>query len=287
MVLKVFDSDVSSHSMSKEIEQLKIVSDIEFAPTIVQSNINEKWYEEKYVSGFPPSSYKLVDSDILLKSFKHDIIPCLSKILFYKKPKSIKTSNYISTLIRKLTSSFALLTESQIKGIDKVSYFIYSLEQKLTKKSNPDIYLAFSHGDFCPANMLTTEEGLIILDWESAGYRSALYDFFSYFFYRPACINHPVDEMFQELNESLQLFLDSPTMIRSSIKNNVSSLINEYRRIFYLEMLCILLQRHTTDKNLNILDFILRYIDAFNSYEKILKYRCTLTPTNSTVEMNT
>jgi hypothetical protein len=134
--------------------------------------------------------------------------------------------------------------------------------------------------------MLTTEEGLIILDWESAGYRSALYDFFSYFFYRPACINHPVDEMFQELNESLQHFLDSPTMISSSIKNNILTSIHEYRRIFYLEMLCILLERHTTDKNLNILDFILRYIEAFNRYEKIQKYSSTLSPTKLTVGMN-
>jgi len=40
----------------------------------------------------------------------------------------------------------------------------------------------FSHGDFCPWNMLVTENGLRLIDWEMAADRPLGYDLFTYIF---------------------------------------------------------------------------------------------------------
>lgn len=47
----------------------------------------------------------------------------------------------------------------------------------------------FSHGDFCPWNMLVTEDGLRLIDWEMAAERPLGYDLFTYIFQTTFLLN--------------------------------------------------------------------------------------------------
>ena len=46
------------------------------------------------------------------------------------------------------------------------------------------ISLVCSHGDLLPGHVLSTGHGAVIVDWETLGRRSALYDLYTYFFDR-------------------------------------------------------------------------------------------------------
>lgn len=269
-VTKIVDSDVHKDYIIDEIERLYDVSHIDFAPALGKSNVNERWFEEEYVSGSPPSSYKSPDSSTLLKSFSSEIVPLLNRLMSFKQPKSMISMDYVNKVNGIFESGNSSMAELNIKEKAAITNFLYSTVERIKKEGNSPIYLVFSHGDFCPANMLNTPKGLRVLDWESAAYRSALFDFYCYFFYRPVCINLPVEKMVPELNDALQIFMSDLALKPSDISKNILYIEHIYRWIFYIEYICKLVERERSDKNLNIMDFIFRYIDAFNHYEEML-----------------
>ena len=117
--------------------------------------------------------------------------------------------------------------------------------------------------------MLNTRQGIKIIDWEGAGCRSALFDFYSYFFYRPVCRNVPVETVALEIKEALPKFLSRLAEQDPDISNSLMHLEDSYRWIYYIEQICQEVEREMTDTNLDILDFILRYINAFILFEEI------------------
>jgi aminoglycoside phosphotransferase (APT) family kinase protein len=128
----------------------------------------------------------------------------------------------------------------------------------------------FTHGDFCSANILNTKDRIKIIDWEHATYRSALFDFYSYFFYRPYRNKISVHNLFSEINKALP-YLISPLSLKSrELSKSISSLERTYRLLYYIERIGMLVEREMTDTNLNIMETITKYIDVFSNYEEIL-----------------
>ncbi len=269
-VVKLFDSDINKASIVDEIERLQTVSCIGFAPTLVKWNIDERWYEEEYILEYPPSSYKSQKADILLRNINHSILPCLNQLMMFKPTKSINSQDYVSSLIGILKGYDLSRKEHDTDKIAKINNFIDSMWGKIQGKGDSDIYLVFSHGDFCPANLMDTKYGIRVLDWEGAEYRSALFDFYSYFFYLPVCINYPLNNLPPKLHESLTFFTSELSLKDSTLKSNFEVNNHVYRWIFYIEFIRRLIEREITDSNLDIMDYIIRYIDGFNYYELLL-----------------
>ena len=119
--------------------------------------------------------------------------------MLHEPAQKINTLDYIQKMLSTLKIDNLLKGNSNAADIDNVLSFIHSMKERLQSEGNMPVFLVLTHGDFCPANMLNTKEGLKILDWESAAYRSALFDFYSYFFFRPLHQEHPVAELAPEL----------------------------------------------------------------------------------------
>jgi len=269
VVTKIFDHDVDPVDILNEIERLKKVSPIYFAPSLKGWNLEERWYEEDYVSGFLDSSYKPMDSRVLLKKFCHDLVPCINSLVEFQEPIIKNSVEYANEIIRTIEANRLLKQRITTEEFTKIKKFLDHTVKALQAEGNYPVYLVFTHGDFCPANMLNTRQGMKIIDWESAGYRSALFDFYSYFFYRPVARKIPVTTLVSEINETFPLFVSSLAKKAPDISHSVVSLSEIYRWLYYIERICMLVERKTTDKNLNILAEILRYIEACNRYEEI------------------
>ena len=269
-VTKIFAPEVHTSSISREIEQMKTVAQIAFAPALRRWNIQERWYEEDYVNGSLDSSYKPMDSSTLGKRFSQDLVPHLTSLILFKQVKTRISVDYIKDVLAVLEFSRLATQEFTVKDFNHIKSFLDSTVERLRIEANCSVFLVFTHGDFCPANMLNTKHGIKIIDWESAGYRSALFDFYSYFFYRPVSRNVPVRKIVFEINEALPIFISSLAKKESLICNSLRQLEKVYRWIYYIEEVCKGIEREMTDKNLNIRENILRYIGAFNCYEEIL-----------------
>jgi Choline/ethanolamine kinase len=276
VVIKVFDRDINTSTIADEIEQLKTVSQIDFAPSLKKWNIEERWYEEDYVSGTLADPDKPLETGVLLKHFQEVLVPKLNALLLFKKPKSTHALEYVNNLQKVLEVSRLAQRESTLREFAKIKSFFDSTVGHLKAGGNYQITLVFTHGDFCPANMLTTRHGLKLIDWENATYRSAMFDFYSYFFYRPVCRNVPVSKTVLEISQALPLFISTLPKKEAAISTNLIHMEQLYRWIYYMEQICQDVKREMTDKRLNILGFILRYIEAFHCYDEMIASKTQL-----------
>mgnify|MGYP000521648249 CR=1 FL=1 len=109
-------------------------------------------------------------------------------LLELQKQKTLVTANLLSY---GSTDDYSYLTTDVILGKkysiayidDKIFDYLINLI-KVKPVLNSDIKKVFSHGDFCPWNMLIESKTnkLILIDWEMAGYKPLGYDLFTFLF---------------------------------------------------------------------------------------------------------
>jgi hypothetical protein len=187
-----------------------------------------------------------------------------------QKPMTNNSIEYINEIMEMIEVSGLSRRESTVREFNKIKSFLDSTAQRLCVEGNYPVQLVFTHGDFCPANMLLTSSGIRIIDWEGATLRSALFDFYSYFFYRPACRKVPISQLAFEINETLPFFISSLAKKAPEVSHDLLHFEKVYRWVYYIEQVCVELKRSMTYTQLNLIDSILRYIDAFNLYEEFI-----------------
>jgi hypothetical protein len=270
VVSKVFDPDVSTSSILSEIEQLRMVSQIDFAPTLLRWDIDERWYHEDYIRGNIAIAHRSDDSSTLLNAFYQEAVPCLKSLILFQ-PLSVKElSVYLEELVGFLEGNSLSRNKLTEQENQIFRNFVHSTAEQLKAEEDRAVHLVFSHGDFCPANLLSAKDGLRIVDWESIGYRSLLFDFYSYFFYRPVSPKLPVDKMALEINEALPYFISGLSLHTPHITEHLLASMKIYRQLYYIERLYMLVERDSSDSRLDMKSYIFRYIDAYSGCEEIL-----------------
>jgi aminoglycoside phosphotransferase (APT) family kinase protein len=163
-----------------------------------------------------------------------------------------------------------MLREGQdTKKIDKILDFIQLMTERVQSKGNVPIILVLTHGDFCPANMLNTKNGLRVLDWESATIRSALFDFYSYFFFRAVHQNLSLDTLRTEISVALPFLITRLDVQAPDISGSMQAFEEVYRWLYYIERIYMLMEREKDDRKHNIIEVLLRFINVFNDHEKL------------------
>ena len=79
----------------------------------------------------------------------------------------------------------------------------------------------------------------------------------------------PVTQLVSEINEALACVMSSLAEKTPTISNSLRQLDKVYIWIYYIEEICKGVEGEMTDKNLNIVEDILQYIEAFNRYEEM------------------
>ena len=98
----------------------------------------------------------------------------------------VNYSYLITNVIDGIKFKSVTLTQSVLEVLMKFS---------IGSKSKNGLYQIFSHGDFCPWNMLIDDENnIILIDWEMAGVRSLGYDLFTFIFHTNFLLN-PIKEV--------------------------------------------------------------------------------------------
>ncbi|RJR20786.1 MAG: hypothetical protein C4581_02900 [Nitrospiraceae bacterium] len=269
VAIKVYRSDVDVSTITNELDRLKNGSLFDFAPSIRKWSIEDRWYEEDYISGTLEYSFKPLDTSLLMNKFSRDVIPCLERLIAFRSPVLAPCSEYVNGIKNSLSNGGMLSQVTDGEITRKIWAFIDCISERILVVGKNPVCLVLSHGDFCPANMLNTSHGLRIIDWESATSRSALFDYYSYFFFRPLHQNLSVEECCTEIKLTLPIFLSKLGITVSDVTQILQASDAMYRRLFYLERIAMLIERQKYDTKLNVLGNISKYIDVFNRYEEI------------------
>lgn len=269
VAIKVYRTDVDISTITNEVGRLKHGSLFTFGLPLKRINISERWYEESYISGSLDNSAEPRNSQDLLRKFYNEIAPCLESMILHQSPLKINTSDYINEIRNNLKTGNLLKEGIDVNHLDKIFGFIHTMEERLQSNGNIPVFLVLSHGDFCPANMLNTRHGLRIVDWESATPRSALFDFYSYFYFRSVHQKLPLDTLNSEINTALPYVISKFESIAPEISKSLKSSGKIYRWLYYIERISMLIERKRHDTKHNILDIILMFINVFDHYEEI------------------
>jgi choline/ethanolamine kinase len=263
-VARVIDPDVDPAVVAAEIKGAQSASRLDFAPKVLRWNVQERWYEEDFVSGHIAHSSIKSESEVF-EIYRRDIAPCLEKMILLQDPLTVDLAARIDEISIVFEDGRLSRPELDAKRVNSIRDFVGSTIEQLGVEENRHIRLVFSHGDLALRNILRTRDGITVIDWESAGHRSVLFDLYNYFFaalYYEQITTNPVPEINRAI-ASLQSRLAAKA---PDIARDLPSLARVYRRLYYVERLSVLLEREMSN---DLLDVILRSIDVFNRYEKI------------------
>ena len=271
VVRKIYDRDVETSDIAKEIDQLRSTSRFDFAPRLKEFSISERWYEEEYLRGSPDNPQTPPNSGTVLRKFQGELVQHLNRLILIDRPLRKPALYYVKECLKNVDAGLPANGGSPMGECLKTKAFLHSIVERLRAEMNRPIFLVFTHGDFIPDNMVNTRGGIRLVDWEGAGYRSALFDFYSFFFYRAVCRDVPIETVASEIGQAFSSFVSQMSAKDPALSASAIELEDVYRRVFYVEQICGDMRRTLTDKNLNIGDFISRHIDAYRRYEQIVK----------------
>jgi thiamine kinase-like enzyme len=267
-VVKVFSPEIDPETVSGEIERAQNVGRYSFAPSIRQWSVEERWYEEDYVNGYQA---KFSDWKTFLRTFQQWLAPIVESMILTCQSKVVDTLEYSCEKKNILAGKKNKLSNNRLDA-DKVGMirdFVDSMIERLRTAGHRQIHLVFSHGDFSPKHVLITDHGGVAIDWETAGHRSPLFDLHNAFF-QQLWLKHATPGIVGELNSAIsslqsRLTLSAPDMAKLL---PLLSSAEFYRQLYYIERVCRIVEVH--EMNDRMIDNILRWINAFNRYEKIL-----------------
>jgi aminoglycoside phosphotransferase len=121
------------------------------------------------------------------KEKARELVENESKTLLFLKEKAKLNSAKILNSHSSDSISYIItdLIDGEKVKITKINQQILSLVIQVSKleQTNLDLKYTFSHGDFCPWNMLKNkQQEIVLIDWEMAGLKPLGYDFFTFIF---------------------------------------------------------------------------------------------------------
>lgn len=262
-VTKIISLEINQSAVLNEMEAVRNAAQLDFAPNVLRWDITNRWYEEDLISGYPCYPADKSEAGGFLKIFHRHILPCLEQMILLHPPKTIDLMEHVNKTITVMQDRKLSNPKLDDNKILHVRNYLKSIVDRLAHKGNLQIYLVFSHGDYSLVNILKTKDGIMVIDWEGAGFRNPLFDLHNYFltelYYKRATTS-----LIPEVNEaisSLQLRLTAKSV---ELAETLETLAPIYRRLYYLERICMLLDRELNNK---LLDVVLRSIAVFSRYE--------------------
>jgi hypothetical protein len=263
-VVRTFDAGVDPAIVAGEIEGVRRASLVECAPAVLDWSIEGRWYEEHFVAGSRASAIAQSDPAAFREMYVRDIEPCLERMMLLRAPLRVNLGDHVDKIRHSLGDRKLSELSRDARKVDKIQRFINSTVDLLYPEGDREIDLVFSHGDFSLRNTLMTEKGMMIIDWESVGCRSALFDLYNCFltelYYGRAATN-----LVSEIDQAVLSLQSRLASKAPDIARTLPSLAQAYRRLYYLERIQMLVERDPSD---SLLRTILRSIDVFTRHEE-------------------
>lgn len=238
-VVKVFLSKVETAIIESEIVRARKTGRLRIAPSVNLWDIEDRWYKEDYVEGTSEHSFITRNPEILLSRYKQFIAPVVEEIIFSRTPTFRKSWEYVDQL--KDVFKKKKLSTLDVKKVRDIKNYVDSIIKKLHAEEECQVRMVFSHGDFHTKNIKNTKYGIKVLDWEMAGDRSLLHDFYNYFFH---LLRHKmtVNDPWVMINEALLILCSRLNLKSSSLSRHLLSNAHVYRWIYYLERIFSILE---------------------------------------------
>ncbi len=258
-VVKMMTAEIDPARVSNEIEAVRLASQLSFAPGILHWSEIEHWYEEKFIQGRPFYTDPRAETDVSIEIYHRDITPCLEDMILLQPIQVIEIQEYVNRLLESSVYRKSLVSRENIREARFIFGFIESMAAQVNRRAEGQIPLVFSHGDFSLVNILKTDNGLKVIDWEGSAKRNPLYDLYNYFF-TESYYGRTTKCLVAEINQGIRSLQSSIAQKAPEIAATLEAFSDIYRWLYYIERICMLLERDFSKK---ILEVVARSIKVF------------------------
>jgi hypothetical protein len=234
------------------------VSRLSFTPELLGVSREEQWLEMRYVPGQEGRVLLVDDAARFQRVFQSSLVPCLAELVLSEPPRFVPLAEYVDELTQSLNAE-SLAAWPQVEPLFRS--FVQRISARLADSGH--IALTFAHGDFVHVNMIVSGEGVRVIDWDTAGWRSILHDahtfFFSQVFWRQDVPMPPV------LLEQTIRDLAAALPAHSGWLSLTPQALDVYRRLYYLERLAMVLRRKKNKSRAEHLKVSIQIYEAFEA----------------------
>jgi hypothetical protein len=249
-VITAYSSELSDDIVQAQIARVREASQYAFSPAARYQNVAGRFYAEAYINGYPLSMICL-DGESRLRDY---IVPIIGDIIAADRPENVGLQHYVSALKERImgnTRGFANPVLSSCLAEDGgavVRDFVEETCAVLQDVRWKEVLLVPTHGDLHPGNVLLTETGVTLIDWENFQKKSVLYDLHTVLFRGDGAIRRPKTasswdtEAICTLRSRIEVSVD---LLRARLRDRSpefalhlepsSEAAEAYRHIFYLE----------------------------------------------------
>lgn len=242
-VSKVFDNSVSESALLKEIETTKSASRLDFAPQFIKADRQNKYYTEEFVTGQLAAVNAQTDTCFSRSLYDSHIVDFLARMISTDREQNTRISDILPEHSEFIKTDYLSSLETIYPDLIEIKRFYADVCDDLKICADRSIIKCYSHGDFSLENIIFSRCDVKVIDWEGAESRSALNDFFNYFF--TEMYYQRLDTSPDILDSARQKLLDH--LDDELVKENIQSGHDLYRKIFYLERIKTILERNLTE----------------------------------------
>ena len=270
VVVRVFPPATCLAKVRRQIAWVLCVGAHCFAPTVGRWNIEERWYEEDSVNGFPGV---VSDWTRFLHSLQ-DSITVLARLIFAFSPREIWALEYVQGRSEFLLGGRSVLSDAGLNAVKvaTIRRFVEAIVDRLYLAGDRPISLVCSHGDCLLGHVLATKHGTVLIDWEAVASRSALCDLYHVFFRRlsgggaaPGITAEMAKAISQlQSHEALHVPADMSSLVSFSAATEI------YRCIYYIERICKYVETRPEMNEANLNEALL-FTHIYHAYEEQLR----------------
>lgn len=175
---KIFDlkeNKVTSFGVCQNIIN-KCAFQKKYSDTVLNFSLEQSSCVERMVYGKTPE-IRLKKTDVV---FSGEFYAVILWLICETPKKTIPAAKYVDDLFRYIRKKKANVLREQAKSISEIEKDLLGIFAKIEESAFPvEINLSLSHGDLNRNNMIVSDKGPILIDWETASYRSIGFEIYN------------------------------------------------------------------------------------------------------------
>jgi hypothetical protein len=260
--------------VSRQIRNACEAGCLSLGPEVHACSPSDRSYVESYINGI-----RIAGKPWLV--YCERVIDIMERLLLSYAPQVADRDEYVATLVESITG------EKGLAGLDGridpemaaiVERFAKATGAEIARGPDDSVHLAMAHGDLFPRNLISTNGGVVALDWDEAGMKSLLYDIHLVTIRTAVRWNGRVNKDWVAWGTGRAR--ERLSTLRSDLARELSTVREPlYRRLFYLEYLRDRVEELWFANNVGLANRWLKH----NIVSHVHKFRCFERHAGSTV----
>jgi hypothetical protein len=262
-VTKVFGDGVSAAEAKVQMRACEQASNVDAAPRFVLADPENAWYTEEFIPGVHGTDTARSTSGRFME-FYPDVEACLLDLIDAGPVQAVDVLSYIEDLTApRLFDEWDQSGEASGAARDIGRYQLLLKQWLLRNLSADTLQLVLIHGDFSLVNVIVADNSFRVIDWEGIRHGNLYGDCCNFVFaekYYDRAGTDVTDEMAEIMKRYRQGVLKRFPSLRKS-----ADVPQEFAmRLYYLERLRLLLERHVSA---NLISVTRKSIRMFKDFD--------------------